>query len=142
MYCIIYAANHKKKNAWIISNKKKTTLSFFLILIIFITKIIIKGLVNLLCIKTRVSIHSWEQQSILPHGQLILPGFLSICLGDVAGLGWEHDCFYSWACFLLRLTHQLILHLPLLCLSSPGFPPCPSLSIEATNGSASCINFD
>jgi hypothetical protein len=56
-------------------------------------------------------------------------------------LGWEHDCFYSWV-YLLRLTHQLILHLPLLCFSSPGFPPCPSLLIEATNGSASCINFD
>jgi hypothetical protein len=42
--------------------------------------------VNLLCIKTRVSILSLEQQSILPHSQLILPGFLSICLGDVAGL--------------------------------------------------------
>jgi len=42
--------------------------------------------VNLLGIKTRVSIQSLEQQSILPHGQLILPGLLSICLGDVAGL--------------------------------------------------------
>ena len=29
-----------------------------------------------------------------------------------------------------------------LCLSSRGFPPCPSLSIEATNGSASLCPFN
>jgi hypothetical protein len=82
--------------------QKKTILTsfFFLILIIFITKIIIKGLVNLLCIKTRVSIHSLEQQSILPHGQLILPGLLSICLGDVAGL-WAG----SMIVFILGFTY-------------------------------------
>jgi hypothetical protein len=82
--------------------QKKTILTsfFFLILIIFITKIIIKGLVNLLCIKTRVSILSLEQQSILPHGQLILPGLLSICLGDVAGL-WAG----SMIVFILGFTY-------------------------------------
>ena len=40
-------------------------------------------------------------------------------------LGWEHDCFYSWACYLLRLTHQLILHLPFTLPLFAWFPALP-----------------
>jgi hypothetical protein len=89
--------------------------------------------VNPLCIKTRVSIHSLEQESILPHGQVILPGFFSICLGDVGG-PWAGSMIvfilglfvsFAWARYLLRLTHQLVLHLPFTLPLFAWFPALP-----------------
>jgi hypothetical protein len=54
-------------------------------------------------------------------------GYLFLLLGPASYCVWLINSF----CISLSL-----------CLSSPGFPPCPSLSIEATNGSTFCINFD
>jgi hypothetical protein len=90
---------------------------------------------NSLCIKTRVSIHSLEQYYIyiLPHGQVILPGFCPICLGDVGG-PWAGSMIvfilglfvsFAWACVLLRLTHQLVLHQPFTLPLFAWFPALP-----------------
>jgi hypothetical protein len=45
------------------------------------------------------------------------------------------------ATYCVRLINSFCICLS-LCLSSRGFPPCPSLSIEATNGSASLCPFN
>ena len=54
-------------------------------------------------------------------------GYLFLLLGPATYCVWLINSF----CICLSL-----------CLSSRGFPPCPSLSIEATNGSASLCPFN
>jgi hypothetical protein len=61
-----------------------------------------------------------------------LPGFFPIYLSDVGGLGLG-GCFYSWAIFVLLVAAiGSSAQFASAFYSSPGFPRCPSLSIEPT----------